>query len=65
MFAEVLISPPIITLSVVTNVSIATFESGSKASILSNKLSLIWLDNLSGCPSETDSEVNKFFILKI
>ena len=41
MLDVVLISPPIITLSVVTNVSIATFESGSKASILSNNLSLI------------------------
>jgi hypothetical protein len=45
---------------VVTNVSQATFESASNAKKLSINASEIWSATLSGCPSLTDSEVNKY-----
>jgi hypothetical protein len=45
---------------VVTSVSQATFDSGSKAIKWSIKASEIWSDTLSGCPSDTDSDVNKY-----
>src|SRR5690606_14454178 len=60
-----LTSPAKITCPVVTSVSQATFEFGSKAKKLSIKASEIWSAILSGCPSLTDSEVNKYDILKI
>jgi hypothetical protein len=50
---------------VVTRVSQATFELGSKAKKWSINASEIWSATLSGCPSETDSEVNKYPICKI
>ena len=37
----------------------ATFDSESYASRLSSTASLIWSATLSGCPSDTDSDVNK------
>jgi hypothetical protein len=45
---------------VVTSVSQATLDSGSNAIKWSIKASEIWSDTLSGCPSETDSDVNKY-----
>jgi hypothetical protein len=52
-------SPANTTCPVVTNVSQATFDSGSNAKKLSISASEIWSATLSGCPSDTDSEVNK------
>ena len=54
-----LTSPATTTCPVVTKVSHATFDSGSKAIKLSIKESEIWSETLSGWPSETDSDVNK------
>jgi hypothetical protein len=45
---------------VVTRVSQATLDSGSQAKKLSIKASEIWSATLSGWPSETDSDVNKY-----
>src|SRR3954470_5332709 len=44
---------------VVTNVSTATRLLGSSVSSASRIVSLIWSAILSGCPSVTDSEVNR------
>ena len=46
----------------VTKVSQATLDSGSKAKKLSISASLIWSATLSGCPSDTLSDVNKYAI---
>src|SRR5690606_20289844 len=54
-----LTSPAKTTWPVVTSVSMATLESASQARKLSMSASEIWSAILSGCPSETDSEVNK------
>src|SRR5665213_1146607 len=52
-------SPARTTCPVVTNVSHATLLCGSNAKKLSISASLIWSATLSGCPSLTDSDVNK------
>src|SRR5690606_18362341 len=57
-----LTSPAKTTCPVVTRVSIATRESSSHAKKLSIRASEIWSAILSGCPSDTDSEVNKYAI---
>ena len=49
----------------VTIVSQATLDSGSNARKLSIKASEIWSATLSGCPSDTDSEVNKYDICSL
>ena len=56
-------SPPRITCPVVTNVSQATLEVGSKAKNSSSMASEIWSATLSGWPSETDSDENKYPII--
>src|SRR5690606_8378590 len=56
-------SPANTTCPVVTKVSIATRASWSHARKLSIKASEIWSAILSGCPSDTDSEVNKYAIV--
>jgi len=48
---------------VVTVVSQATRPLGSFARIASSTASEIWSQILSGCPSVTDSEVNKRFAM--
>ena len=53
------LKPLSLTCPVVTIVSQATFDSGSKANNSSRMASEIWSATLSGCPSDTDSEVNK------
>src|ERR1700757_3338729 len=58
-FAVVVTSPTTCTCPVVTNVSTATRERGSSASSASRTESLIASQILSGCPSVTDSLVNK------
>ena len=61
-----IISPPTTPPPVVTNLSHATLLIESCSSIPSNTASDIWSATLSGCPIDTDSEVNKclpFFIL--
>jgi hypothetical protein len=50
---------------VVTKVSQATFDEGSNAMKLSIRASDIWSATLSGCPSETDSEVKRYAISTI
>ena len=52
-------SHAITTLCVVTKVSQATLEFRSCAKYASKIASEIWSATLSGCPAETDSEVNK------
>src|SRR3954464_6517842 len=52
-------SPEMCTWPVVIIVSTATRLCGSSFSIASRIASLIWSAILSGCPSVTDSEVNK------
>src|SRR5210317_1681526 len=56
--ASVVISPATITTPVFTSVSQATRALGSSARIASRMPSEIWSAILSGCPSDTDSEVN-------
>ena len=51
------ISPDTIAMPVVTMVSHATRAIGSSARMASRIESEIWSAILSGCPSETDSEV--------
>ena len=63
IYVELVTSPDKTTCPVVTNVSQATFEFGSKARKLSKIPSLIWSETLSGCPSLTDSDVNKYDIV--
>jgi hypothetical protein len=55
-------SPANTTNPVVHNVSQATLDCGSNAKKLSINASDTWSETLSGCPSETDSEVNKYDI---
>src|SRR4051812_16529259 len=55
----VLTSPEMWTWPVVIIVSTATRLSGSSLSMASRTASLIWSAILSGCPSVTDSDVNK------
>ena len=57
--AVVVTSPTTCTWPVVTSVSTATRERGSSASSASSTESLIASQILSGCPSVTDSLVNK------
>src|SRR5882762_4778873 len=59
-YARVVISPPIRTSPVVQKASHATRDIGSFASRASSTASEIWSQILSGCPSDTDSEVNKW-----
>src|SRR5436309_5249624 len=54
------ISPATSTTPVVTRVSQATLPMGSSAMIASRTASEIWSASLSGCPSVTDSEVNRY-----
>src|SRR6478609_3818844 len=58
-YASVRISPATCTRPVVTRVSTATRESWSFESRPSRMLSEIWSQILSGCPSVTDSDVNR------
>src|SRR5579859_5132456 len=58
-YASVVISPKTITVPVLSAVSQATRPSGSLLSTASSTASLIWSATLSGCPSVTDSEVEK------
>jgi hypothetical protein len=58
--AEVVISPAIRAMPVVTIVSQATRALVSCARMESNIASEIWSATLSGCPSETDSEVKRY-----
>ena len=58
--AVVVISPARTTIPVVTSVSHATRAVGSCARIASNTASEIWSDILSGCPSVTDSDENRY-----
>ena len=60
-----LISPATNTNPVVTVVSQATLACGSFSKSASNIASDIWSHILSGCPSVTDSEVNKCFAIKV
>src|SRR5258705_1487620 len=60
MIAFVVISPATNTRPVVTRVSQATRAVGSSAKAASSTASEIWSDILSGCPSVTDSEVNRY-----
>src|SRR5687768_8271962 len=57
--ALVVISPASTTRLFLTSVSAATRERGSCARIASSTASEIWSATLSGCPSDTDSEVNR------
>src|SRR5438128_2492048 len=58
-YVFVVISPEIMARPVVTSVSHATRPSGSSARTASRIESEIWSAILSGCPSVTDSEVNR------
>ena len=55
----VVISPVMMAMPVVTRVSQATRPCLSPSSMASNIESEIWSATLSGCPSVTDSEVNR------
>src|SRR6185503_4609031 len=57
--ALVVISPASTTRLFFTSVSAATRERGSCARIASSTASEIWSATLSGCPSDTDSDVNR------
>ena len=57
--AVVVISPAITAMPVVTNVSQATRAAVSWVRMASSTASEIWSATLSGCPSETDSEVKR------
>ena len=56
----VVISPASTTKPVLAKVSAATRAVGSCVRIASKMLSETWSASLSGWPSETDSEVNKY-----
>src|SRR5918992_2064646 len=59
-YVSVVISPATMTTPVVTSVSQATRpRMGSSARIASRTASEIWSASLSGCPSVTDSDVNR------
>ena len=55
-----MISPPTTIIPVVTNVSHATRPVGSSVRIASRTESEIWSAILSGWPSVTDSDVNRY-----
>ncbi len=57
--AVVVISPAITAMPVVTSVSQATRAWVSWVRMASSTASEIWSATLSGCPSETDSEVKR------
>src|SRR6266566_1574382 len=57
--APVVISPASTTILSLTRVSAATREVLSWARIASSTASEIWSATLSGCPSDTDSDVNR------
>src|ERR1043165_4383179 len=57
-YVLVVTSPAIMATPVVTIVSHATRETGSSASMASSTASEIWSATLSGCPGNTDSDVN-------
>src|SRR6266545_3012015 len=59
-YSDVVISPATMTIPVVTRVSHATRPSTSTARIASSTASEIWSASLSGCPSVTDSEENRY-----
>src|SRR5450759_3065666 len=59
IYVHVVISPEITTSPVVTSVSQAPLPLGSFFSTASSTASEIWSASLSGCPSLTDSDVNK------
>ena len=61
--AEVVISPATMATPVLTSVSQATRAFLSRAMMASSTASEIWSAILSGCPSETDSEVNREYSL--
>ena len=61
--ALVVTSPATMTTPVLTRVSQATRPRGSAARIASSTASEIWSATLSGCPSDTDSEVNEKLLL--
>src|SRR6185436_15422980 len=58
-YVSVVISPATTTRPVVTSVSQATRPSGSSERTASRTESEIWSATLSGCPSVTDSDVNR------
>src|SRR5207245_7959407 len=58
-YVSVEISPATTTRPVVISVSQATRPAASSASTASRTVSEIWSATLSGCPSVTDSEVNR------
>src|SRR5210317_439455 len=58
--AVVVISPAIDTIPVVTRLSQATLAAVSCSNSASRTASEIWSATLSGCPSETDSEVKRY-----
>src|SRR5512132_983185 len=60
MYSDVEISPATMTSPVVTNVSHATRHSGSTARMASRTASEIRSASLSGCPSVTDSDENRY-----
>src|SRR5580704_16118213 len=62
MIAVVVISPATTTNPVVTSVSQATRPLGSWRITSSSTASEIWSAILSGCPSVTDSDVNRKFL---
>ena len=59
-YVLVVISPITSTSPVVVQVSHATRADGSSAIIASSTASDIWSQSLSGCPSVTDSDVNRY-----
>src|SRR5580704_17533154 len=59
-YVLVVISPETTTRPVLTSVSHATRPVGSSASTASSTPSEIWSAILSGCPSVTDSDVNRY-----
>jgi hypothetical protein len=61
MYVWVVISPRTRTRPVVVAVSQATRASGSSRMIASRIASETWSHILSGCPSVTDSEVNRYW----
>src|SRR4030095_11725565 len=60
MYSDVAISPATMTRPVVTNVSHATRHPGSTARMASRTASEIRSASLSGCPSVTDAEENRY-----
>ncbi|CAN1605557.1 protein of unknown function [Pseudomonas mediterranea] len=61
--AEVVTSPAMIATPVFTRVSHATRANLSSAMMASSTASEIWSAILSGCPSDTDSEVKREYSL--